>query len=122
MTVVLALFTKFESHQKLRNIQSESIKLVWGVLELFWRSYGPETLKKHEKCKFTVVLTVFMKFESRQKLRNIQPESIKLIWDDSELFRWSYGPETFPKTRKRDFTVLLALFAKFCYFLNLEKI
>ena len=115
-TVILALFSKFELHYNMRKIQSESMKLVRGDLEVFRWSYGPETSKKHEKCDFTVVLALFTKFDSFQKLRNFQPESIKFIWDDSELFRWSYGPETFQKTRKCDFTVVLALFTDFWIF------
>ena len=69
------------------NIQPESIKLVWVLSEFFLWSYGPKTSEKHEKYKFTVVLALFTKFDSRQKLWNFQPESIKLVWDDLELFR-----------------------------------
>ena len=85
-TVVLALFTIFGFNENAWNIQPESIKLVWVLSEFFLWSYGPKTSEKHEKYKFTVVLALFTKFDSRQKLWNFQPESIKLVWDDLELF------------------------------------
>ena len=115
---ILLLFSHYLQYldsMKMRGIFSP-IKLVWVLSEFFLWIYGPKTSEKHEKYKFTVVLALFTKFDSRQKLWNFQPESIKLVWDDLGLFRWSYGPKTLKKHEKPNFTVVLALFTKFSIF------
>ena len=95
---------------KIIEIGSEVVKL-WSKMS-----------KKREKCNFTVILTLFTNFEIPPIIEEYSAriDKIGLRWFGVIPVKlWSRNVS---KTRKRDFTGVLALFTKFRYFFNLEKI
>ena len=79
------------------------------------RSYSGEVMvqkrsQKHENAILLQFSHYLRNFVILINLEKIQPESIKLVWGDSELFRRSYGRSAEKVTYLLQSTAVLALF------------